>query len=45
MNFFLVKSKTSGLGTTVLKCKIVRFSELLDVLLKGFAVYYIIVGS
>jgi hypothetical protein len=35
-NFFLVKSKTSGLGTTFLKCQIIRISRLLNVGLKEF---------
>jgi len=34
MKLFLVKSKTYGLGTTLLSCRIVRISGLLDVGLK-----------
>jgi hypothetical protein len=37
--FFLVKSKTSSLGTTFLKCQIIRISELPDVRLKEFVVH------
>jgi hypothetical protein len=37
--FFLVKSKTSSLGNTFLKCRIIRISRLLDAGLKEFAVY------
>jgi hypothetical protein len=33
---FLVQSKTSGLRTTLLKCRIIRVSKLLDVGLKEF---------
>jgi len=34
--FFLMKSKTSSLGTTLHKCRIIRISKLLDVRLKQF---------
>jgi hypothetical protein len=34
MNLFLVKSKTYGLGTTLLSCQIVRISGLLAIGLK-----------
>jgi len=35
-DFLLVKSKTSGLGTVLLKCWMIRISELLEVWLKEF---------
>jgi hypothetical protein len=35
-SFFLIKSKTSGLGTTLLKCQIIRISGLPDDRLKEF---------
>jgi hypothetical protein len=35
-SFFLVKSKTSGLVTTLLKCQIISISELLDGGLREF---------
>ena len=42
--FFLVKSKTSGLGVT-LKCQIVRISRLVDDGLKEFLLYLFAVQS
>jgi hypothetical protein len=33
---FLVKSKTSSLGTTLLKCEIFKISELLNLRLREF---------
>jgi len=35
--FFLVKSKTPGLGIALQKCQIIRISELSDVGLKKFS--------
>lgn len=41
--FFLVGSKTSSLGTVLLKCQIVRISRLLDVWVKGlYCIYFYI---
>jgi hypothetical protein len=40
MKFFLVKRKTSDLGTTLLKYRIIRISELSDVRLKEFCCTY-----
>jgi hypothetical protein len=38
---FLLKRKTSHLGPTLLKCRIIRISELLDVGLKEFCCIYV----
>ena len=34
--FFLVQGETSGLGTSLLKCQIIRISEISDIGLKAF---------